>query len=614
VDIPRFETRHELTALDGAPAGPLDGDWPIEDLAALGDGRSVALISPDGAILWWCVPAIDSPPLFDRLLDAKQGGWFQVRPTDACSVTRRYRTDSNVLETVFETDTARVRLTESLNSSLAGRLPWSELARVIVCEAGTMTLQMSACFGHQFNTISPWSHQQPGSENLVFYLDRTMGQVILSGNIAFDIQPDIGFTGNVTLSADGGESKAVVALVATRDEPLGIPTLKEIEDRIEDSDNAWRCWARDLSYDGPYQSVVRRSALALKLLLSAENGSIAAAATLGLPEKVGGPKNYDYRYAWVRDAAYTVSAFLRLGVRPESKAGYSWLTRRMADAGLRVFYTLDGDMPPPPSEIDEIRGYRQSRPVLLGNAAVNQLQLGIYGDILHVSSLFVKAGNLLDPQTTIELVRVINECADRWRQRDAGMWELPENQHYTMSKISAWQAMARGAELARGGYIPDAFVGRWEREAERIIAWIDENCWSQTKQAYTFYRGTDRLDASIALAVPFGFPRPDRLRLTMDAIARELGSGPFLYRYSGADQEEATFLACAFWFVEAQYLLGFYSEATSRYEALLSSISESVGPISEMADAATGSHFGNVPQGLTHLAIVHASCVLNSVF
>jgi len=610
VTLPIYETRHDLTAIDGPPSGPLDGDWPLEDLSALGDGRSVALISPDGAILWWCVPAIDSPALFDRLLDARHGGWFQVRPVEACGVTRRYRTDSNVLETVFETPTGRVRLTESLNSSLAGRLPWSELARRLTCESGHMSLQISARFGHQFNTISPWSHKHPTSHGLVIHLDRTMGQIIVSDNISLDVQDDTGFTGMVDLAADGPAAEAMIALVATRDEPLGIPTLSEVARRIDDSDHAWRSWAEDLTYDGPYQAVVRRSALALKLLLSSENGSIAAAATLGLPEKIGGAKNYDYRYAWVRDSAYTVSAFLRLGVRPESKAGFTWLMRRMAESGLKVFYTLDGDMPPPPREVDEIRGYRRSQPVLRGNAAVDQLQLGIYGDILQVTTLFLEAGNLLDPQSAILLVRTINECADLWRQRDAGMWELPDNEHYTMSKISAWQAMARGMGLARAGYIPDSFVDRWEREAEHILDWIDRHCWSEAKQAYTFYRGTERLDASIALAAPFGFPREDRLRSTMDAIARELGAGPLIYRYSGADQEEATFLACAFWFVEAQHLLGRTEDAKQRYEALLDMIAPSTGTIGEMAVPETGAHLGNTPQGLTHLAIIHAACIM----
>ncbi|GAN54654.1 glycoside hydrolase family 15 protein [Tanticharoenia sakaeratensis] len=604
---PSFETRHELPAPGEAPLGPNDGDWPIQDMAALGDGRSVALIAPDGAIIWWCVPAIDSPALFDRLLDAYIGGYFQIRPDTACTVTRRYRDDSNVLETVFETETGRVRLTESLNSSLAGRLPWSELARLLVCERGHMTLHISARFGRQFNAVSPWIRHHPGNHGLVFHVEQTMGQLLVSENVTIEYRNDIGFAGHVALHRD---ERAMVAVVATRNEPLCIPTLQEIEDRISDSDHAWQRWTESLTYDGPYRGVVRRSALALKLLLSSHSGAIAAAATMGLPEKIGGPKNYDYRYAWVRDAAYTVCAFLRLGVRPESKAGFTWLIHRMADAGLRVFYTLDGAAPPSTHDVNDIRGYRRSQPVMIGNAATHQHQHGIYGDILHVASMFTQSGHLLDMNTGILLSNIVDECADRWRQRDAGIWELADPEHYTMSKISAWQALARGAELARQGYLPSTCADRWERERDRIAEWIDDHCWSEKKKAYTFYRGTERLDASIALAAAFGFPRPERLRSTMDAIARELGAGPFIYRYSGAAQEEGSFLACAFWLAEAQHILGRTEDAARRYNAILAAIAPSTGTISEMIDPATGAHLGNTPQGLTHLAIVHAACIM----
>ncbi|WP_156467712.1 glycoside hydrolase family 15 protein [Methylobacterium sp. Leaf91] len=601
----RCNSREASSSRDGpVRIDPEGTEYPIQDYAPLGDGRSVVLVGPDGAVAWWCVPEMDSPPLFDRLLEPENGGYFQVRPDGPFTMERRYRTDSNVLETIFTTATGTARVTESLNSSRAGRLPWCELARRLEGVSGTVTFRIRAVFGTRGDTLSPWL--QPTPNGCVFHVGPVLGVIRFSDNVHVIEEEDRTIAATVTV--EEGE-RAVVALLAGEDEPLGIPTIAEIDGRIDISDDAWRLWAEGLGYDGPHRSEVRRSGLALKLLLYSPSGAIAAAATSSLPERIGGPKNYDYRYAWIRDAGYTVNAFLRIGAMPEAKAAFSWLIARLHEHGAQVFYTLRGGKVPEETSLD-LAGYRGSRPVRVGNAAAHQHQHGIYGDIFETATLFVADGNILDQKSATVLADLADECADRWRQKDAGIWELEVPQHYTMSKISAWQALARAVELAEAGHIAATCVPRWSRERDRIQAWIEEHCWSEARQAYTFYPGTDRLDASLILAVRFGFDGRERLSSTLDAICGELGRGPLLYRYSGAEREEGAFIACSFWLVEALAELGRQDEAEAIFAGTLRAAARGVGVMSEMVDPETGDHLGNTPQGLSHLALLHAACTL----
>ncbi len=594
---------HTIAADNGKPpSGPEAGFWPIEDYAALGDGRSVALLAPDGSADWWCVPNMDSPAMFDRLLHS-EGGFFQLRPQDGFTTARRYREDSNVLESMVETAGGSARLTEALNSSLAGRLPWTEFARRIEGVSGTVRFRMRARLGTQCGTVSPWL--QPNPNGCIFHVGTVLGLFRHTDNFRILAQTDEHIEAEVTVRA--GE-RALIAILAGDDEPLGVSSLAEIDERLDTSDHAWRAWARGIHYDGPHGDIVRRSALVLKLLLYSPSGAIAAAATTSLPERIGGDKNWDYRYAWVRDTAYVVNAFLRLGAVPEAKAAFAWLMRRLGDQGPLVLYTLDGGRAPDQQELPEIDGYRGSLPVVIGNQATRQHQHGIYGDIFETAALFVGLGNVLDQKSAKLLAGLADQCADHWRQRDAGMWELGEPQHYTMSKISCWQALARACELAERGHIPADRLPRWSRERDRIAAWINAHCWSEERCAYVFHPGTDRLDASLALAVRFGFDGRDRLSSTMDAILRELAHGPLIYRYTGMETEEGAFLACSFWMVEALALLGRDGEADALFREILGRLPRNTGIMAEMVDPQTGRHLGNTPQGLSHLALVHAAC------
>ncbi len=584
----------------------MGGPCPIQDLAALGDGRSVALLAPDGGVVWWGVPNLDSPPLFDDLLDPRGGCRFAIAPIDPFRTERRYRGDSNVLETVFTTATGQVRLTDSLNSSLAGRLPWSELARRIEGLSGSVRLRVSAVFANRNDTASPWL--QPTPAGTVFHVGPVLGLLRCSPGVRMVEEVDGAITLEVEVRA--GE-RAMVAMLAGENEPLAVPALDDIDRRIETSAEAWQSWTETLSYAGPHRGHVRRSALALKTLLYSPSGAIAAAATTSLPERFGGDKNWDYRYAWVRDAAYTVNAFLRIGSAPESKAAFTWLLRRLGQHGPKVLYTLDGGLAPEARELEALAGYRGSRPVRVGNAAAHQHQHGIYGDIFETAALFVGAGNILDQRSARILSDLADRCADTWRQKDAGMWELETAEHYTMSKISCWQALARAVELAERGHLASDCVPRWRRERDRITAWVDEHCWSEARQAYTFYPGTDRLDASLCLAVRFGFDRRERLSATLERVRAELSRGPLLYRYSGAEAEEGAFLACSFWLVEAYATMGRQQEAEALFQAMLDRLPAGLGVLSEMMDPDTGELLGNIPQALSHLALIHAACTLH---
>ncbi len=584
------------------------GALPLGQYAALGDGRSVALVGADGSIDWWCVPNLDSEPLFDRLLDAEAGGRFSLTPEAGFTVERRYRPDSNVLEQTFETaDGGRARVTASLNSGISGRLPWSELALRVEGLDGSVAFALVLRPGRRLDQASPWREPSPHGD--VLHVDGVVCAFRADDSVERTVEDDCGIEARL-VTAPG--SRATLALLASADEPLILPPLPEIDARIDRSDQAWREWSGNLKVDSLYAADVRRSALALKLLLFSPTGAIAAAATMALPERIGGDKNYDYRYAWVRDVAYTIKAFLQVGATEEAKAAFSWLTATVRRHGprLRTMYRLDGELAPEEEELD-LPGYRDSRPVRRGNRARAQNQLGVFGDLMETAAMFVERGHVLDLVTRSLLAEVADRCADLWHSRDSGIWELEEIEHYTMTKIGCWTALDRAFRLAGQGQIDTSHADRWRRERDRIRDWIDAHCWSEHKQSYTLHPGTDRLDASLLLAVRFGFERRDRLALTRDAIRRELCRGPLVYRYSGMEAEEGTFTACGFWMVEAYALLGERDAAVRQMDAMLERCGANLGLLTEQVDAADGHMLGNVPQALSHLALVHAAASIN---
>ncbi len=604
---------HSGAVLNDAPqpghiAGPhhavrQDDVLPLDQYACLGDGRSVALAGADGSIDWLCVPGIDSKPLFDRLLAGKQGGRLSITPEGPFTVTRQYRPRSNVLEQVFTTSDGRARLTASLNSGISGRLPWTELAHRVEGLSGTVRFAIECRPSRRLDQATPWREASPHGD--VLHVDGLVCAFRADDGVQRLVEDDDGLCAR--LDTNPG-SRSIIAVLATADEPLVLPSLETIDLRIDRSDQSWREWCDNLSYDGGYKEDVCRSALALKLLLHSPTGAIAAAATSALPERIGGTKNYDYRYAWVRDMAFSIKAFLRVGAIEEARAAFAWLiaTIKRHDSTIRTMYRLDGSLAPCEQPVD-LPGYRGSQPVLDGNNARDQLQLGVFGDVMETAWLFVQSGHVLDLVTRRLLAVLADRCADLWRSKDSGIWELRVAEHYTVSKLGCWTAMHRAVMLAESGQIDASHCERWRRTRDRICAWVDEHCWSEAKRAYVMHPGTERLDASILLITRFGFVRRDRLALTREAVARELGRGPLVYRYSGAQEEEGTFLACAFWLVECMALLGERDAARRRMDTLLDVTQCNLGLLNEQMDAETHAMLGNTPQALSHLALIQAA-------
>lgn len=583
----------------------------IESYAPIGDGRTVALIGLDGSVDWLPLPELTSTPVFARLLDSETGGCLELAPTEEFETTRRYIPDTNVLETTFTTARGTVKVTDAMVSGVAGRMPWAELARRIDGIDGTVPMAWRIHPGTSLRTASPW-------------IERTQhGDVIRSGKTAlvvvgFEHGPDAPdpdgtsgprLTGSFTTSAG---SRHLIALAATHDEPLHLPDPRNVDIGIDRTIDNWRHWSEVFSYEGPWQERIQRSALALKLLIFSPTGAIAAAATTSLPENPEGGKNWDYRYAWVRDLAYTAHALVRFGLREETHAALSWMLRTIREHGpeLHVMYTLNGDLVPDAQDYP-VPGWRGNQPVVTGNPAREQLQLGVYGDLMAICRTYVDAGNVLDIGTARMLAGVADRTCDLWRNPDSGMWELPEERHYTSSKMGCWKALDDAVALAESGAIPGS-AERWKAERERIRLWIEENCWSEVKSAYVFYAGSEELDASVLLHAPTGFDRGERMSTTIDALTAELGAGPLLYRYSGVSAEEKTFVACAFWRAEALACVGRHDEALDLVDQLVA-LANDVGIYAEMIDADDGTAWGNTPQALSHLAFIATVLTIRDV-
>ncbi|WP_328813812.1 glycoside hydrolase family 15 protein [Rhodococcus sp. NBC_00297] len=588
-----------------------NGYAPIENYAAIGDGRTVALIADDGCIDWFPVPNLDTAPVFAALLDAESGGYISMRPAEEFTTTRRYADGTNVLVTTFTTESGVVNVTDSLNTGVAGRLPWTELARRVEGVEGSVDMEWSVAPGTCLGTASPWSYETV--HGTVLRVDGvTLGVRTLNAD---DIElGSRSISGRFTTEVG---SRSLVAVVGTEVEPLYLPVPEDVDSGIDRTIANWQMWSEEFRYEGPWHDEVHRSALALKLLLYSPSGAIAAAATTSLPERWAGAKNWDYRYAWVRDTAYTIKALIRFGLREEVHAAVAWLLRiiRSNEQITQVFYTLNGEIPGG-STYPDVPGWRGVGPVINGNEAATQLQQGIFGDLFDIVSLYVDAGNVLDAPTGRLLAEIADTTCDIWRRKDAGMWELPTIRHYTSSKMGCWHALDRAVHLSEQGMIP-GIADRWVTERDHIAQWIDDNCWSESRGAYVWYPGTDELDASVLLHAGSRCVDDERMSRTVDALRDELGSGDHLYRYSGMQMVEGTFVACSFWVVGALAKLGRDDEASALMDRLVTSGND-VGLFAEMIDPDRSAEdepstfLGNFPQGLSHLALINAALTLAS--
>jgi GH15 family glucan-1,4-alpha-glucosidase len=587
------------------------GYVPIRDYAVIGDGRTAALVGQDGSVDWLGVPDLDSPTVFAAAVDSVRGGRFLLRPDQPYRVTRRYVDGTNVLETTFTTDSGAVRVTDALTLHDDTALtPIRELQRRVDGVAGVVPLRWSVqprfTYGGRATRFT-WRAGVP---------------VAAAGGDALGVctwdagEPECAdgtIRGRVRL---GQGQQALLAMPFTHHEPLVLPTRSECDARLEHTCSAWRGWVSGRGYHGRWREAVLRSALTLKLLVFAPSGAIAAAATSSLPECVGGERNWDYRFSWIRDSAFTLGAFLRLGCSAEAHAYFWWLMHasQLTHPRLRVLYRLDGGGHAPEREVP-LDGYRGSRPVRVGNAAAEQLQLDTYGELLQTCWLYATAAGELDTDVARRLAGLADFVSANWQHADAGIWEVRSApMHFTQSKMMCWVALDRAINLAERGLIPHRHLPRWRSTRQQVRTFVEAHCFSTALNCYARSADGRELDAAVLLGLLYGYgdPRGPRWRATVDAVARQLRYGPYVDRYSGQDGvsgAEGAFLACSFWLAESLAHTGRTEQAADLMDRLVG-LANDVGLYSEEIDPASGAFLGNLPQALSHLALISTACAI----
>jgi GH15 family glucan-1,4-alpha-glucosidase len=589
----------------------IDGYAPIRDYAAIGDGRTVALVAGDGSIDWLCLPDADSRPVFARILDPTRGGSFRLEPVEAFEVERRYRKGSNVLETTFRTASGAVRVTDAL--VLADRTicsPMRELVRRVEGLAGRVRMRWSIEPSFDFGRSAARIERR--YDRVVIQAGRSAVAISSWGGGEHRIEQD-------RIDADflvEQSQSVVLSLTSAHGEPLVLVTRDHAEKALERTDAFWRDWSARARYDGPWRDAVVRSALVLKLLVYSPSGASVAAPTTSLPERLGGERNWDYRYTWLRDATWTLDSLLSLGYHDEATAFFWWLMHatRLTQPRLHVLYGLDGGVHLKEHEVDGVPGYRGSRPVRTGNGAARQVQLDVYGSVLDGIWRYAKEVGRIDGDTGKEIAEIADYVAQAWRDPDSGIWEGRDHpSHYTQSKAMCWLALDRAAHLAEDGIIPDR-ADTWRRAADEVRGFYQDHGWDDELGSYV--RAPDRreVDASLLTLALLDCvdPRGERMLKTIDTIRRDLGVGPFLYRYLGEDglpPGEGAFLPCAFWLAAALARAGRRDEALGLMEDLIAAAND-VGLYSEEIDPDTREFLGNFPQGLTHLALVNAAVAI----
>ncbi len=584
----------------------IDGYLPIEDYAAIGDGRTLALVGVDGSIDWMCVPELDSPSVFGALLDPAEGGSFSLAPAAPFEATRAYLDQTNVLQTEFTTAEGTVRVTEAVTLDTAQSAPWRELVRRVEGVSGTVAMEWR---------LRPRFHYGQESREPVRKLDDFVyryGQLQLGFSCWDAGEPKI------SRDALGGEfeiaagQQALLALVASDDVALPSPRREDLERRLASTIELWREWVRRTSYDGPWKAAVERSLLAIRLLADGRTGAIAAAGTTSLPEVIGKKRNYDYRFGWVRDLSFTVDALLRVGMEELSHASVGWLLQSVGNTHPRVdpVYALTGEVVRSQTQLP-LPGYRGTSPVHLGNQAGSQLQLGGFGDLLETVFRYVNSGHVLAPATGERIADSADLLLAIWRNQDAGLWELGDYAQYATSKISCWTAFERVLSLVDEGQVPARNVARWRAARDQIREFTETHLWSESRGSYVMKAGSEMLDCGVLLAARRNYTDPEgpRMNGTIDAIRSELhAEGPLFYRYSGMQDQENAFLACSFWMVEALALAGRKDQAAEIMEGIVS-LSSDVGLYTEEMEPGSHALRGNFPQALTHLALISAAAL-----
>ena len=574
----------------------------IEDYALIGDCETAALVGKDGSIDWLCWPDFSSPACFAALVGTDQNGRWLLSPRNGCKrITRRYREHTLILETRFETSAGVLLVTDFMPV----RETHSDLVRIARCLEGSVKVQMELCVRFDYGRTIPWTGARdqntwaaaagPG----IAYL-RTQEQMTTKGDIA---------TAEFTLSQDQQRS-FVLTYVGAQERP---PRRINVQKALKQTEGFWQKWCSLNIYQGPWQDAVERSLITLKALTFRPTGGIVAAPTTSLPESFGKDRNWDYRYCWLRDAAFTLESLLSVGYHEEARAWQHWLLQAIgSDARrLQVMYGMRGERHLPECELPWLQGYRGSQPVRMGNAASEQMQLDVYGELADAIMSMKRAGLHLD-RRLLRLQGDLTDCVASLHHLPAsGLWERrDQKKHYTYSKAMAWLALHHGVENATGksALKRKTILDRLHRQ----ICWRGFN-----RRLGSFVQSFDStvLDASVLLLPIFGFLpfNDDRVRGTMDVIQTKLSRDGLIYRLTpnSRNNRESAFVACSFWMVQNLAGAKRWSEAEKLFEKLVA-LRNDVGLLSEEYDARSDRFMGNFPQALSHIALVNAARMLAS--
>jgi GH15 family glucan-1,4-alpha-glucosidase len=584
---------------------------PIAEHGIIGDMRTAALVGSNGTIDWWCPGRFDAPSVFASLLDHRRGGSWTIAPRDADWSSRQlYLPDSAVLLTRFSSADGVAELEDFMPvGGIDGR---HGLVRRVHCVRGrarlTCAFDPRPDYGRGDYRFDLAEHGARCSGD---------GPPLTLSTHAELRRTDRGLRADVALAE--GETATFVVLECERDDAVPGYHEARVGRAFDDTVRFWRRWLDRSRYRGRWQEMVHRSALTLKLLSYAPTGALVAAPTTSLPEQMGGGRNWDYRYTWIRDAAFSLYGLLRLGFTDEAGAFMAWLTDRVQGSPtddrppLQIMYAVDGAADLPEHTLDHLEGYAGSAPVRIGNAASRQQQLDIYGELIDSVYLYNKYGSPLFARDWDDLTRMVDWLCDHWDQADEGIWEIRGGrQHFTYSRLMSWVAIERGMRVARQRGLPADLV-RWGAERDAIYHQIMDRAWDDDVSAYTQHFGTDTLDASVLLMpmVKFIAPTDPSWLSTLDAIERTLVSDSLVYRYDpsrapdGVAGDEGTFSMCTFWYVEALTRAGRVDEARLVFDKMLTYAnplglySEEIGPRGEL--------LGNFPQAFTHLSLISAA-------
>ncbi len=583
----------------------------IEDYAVIGDLQSAALVSTAGSIDWLCLPRFDSPACFAALLDTPDAGHWLLAPAAGGTCTaRRYAEDTMILQTDWTTPDGQIRVTDFMPPR--GKAP--DVVRIVEGISGAVPVHSSLRLRFDYGRVVPWVRHGSAQVSAVAGPDcvRLHTPVPTSGR-------EWATVSDFTVRA--GDRVPFVLTWYPSHEPA--PRIVDPERALSDTESFWTDWVNSgTPIAGPYRDAVVRSLLTLKALTHNPTGGIVAAVTTSLPEQLGGPRNWDYRYCWLRDSTSTLQALLDAGYHREAKAWREWLLRAVAGdpADLQIMYALDGTRRLPEAELPWLAGYENSKPVRTGNAASDQLQLDVWGETLDGLSLARNAGiSAHDDAWDLQLA-LMHHLEGNWEQPDNGLWEMRgERRHFTHSKVMAWVGTDRMVKAIRNHRDLPGPADRWEELRDTIHADVLAHGYDADRQTFTQSYGAPALDASLLLIPRVGFlpPTDPRVLGTIAAIQRELTEDGFVKRYEtteagdGLPGSEGLFLACSFWLVDALHLAGWRTEATQLFQRLLA-LRNDVGLLSEEWDPTAARQLGNTPQAFSHFPLVTSALALGS--